>query len=262
LVYIPDNTLSSAIWFTLHLVTSSIQAPHKITQPLIFLPGTLCDERIFMPCWQHLDAPYQAYVPLQWAENMAQMKALAHDRLAYFDEPVHLVGFSMGGYIAALIAIEAAPQKIASLTLIGNTCQALPDVELKQRASLLLALEQTKFKGMSEKQIAVMLHQANSENSAVIKIIRDMEQDLGMATLASQLRATSERNNLLRELAKCHFKTHFIAGEQDHLVTEIQLKFAQQQIKGSTLSLVAGAGHMLPLEQPRLLADVIAGAKQ
>ncbi|MEP2603568.1 MAG: alpha/beta hydrolase, partial [Paraglaciecola sp.] len=53
-----------------------------------------------------MNIPKRAFVPLQWAQNLDQMRMLSADRLDYFDEPVHLVGFSMGAYIAALTALE------------------------------------------------------------------------------------------------------------------------------------------------------------
>ncbi|MDP5134042.1 MAG: alpha/beta hydrolase [Paraglaciecola sp.] len=251
-----DNTLSLTIWFSLHPVISSYPI-HKIVQPVVFLPGTLCDERVFMPCWQYLDIPYQAYVPLQWAEDLSQMLALGADRLDYFDQPVHVVGFSMGGYIAALLAVQN-PIKIASLTLIGNTCQALPDAKLIERKNLLQALQQGKYKGMSDAQILTMLHEQNTDRAAIIGIIREMEQDLGIATLASQMKATNQRKNLIPQLAKSTFTCHFVAGEHDQLASPSQLKATQQQIPDSTLEIIVAAGHMLPLEQPKLLADHLA----
>ena len=239
------------------MITTSPPSYH-ITQPVVFLPGTLCDERVFMPCWQYLDIPYQAYVPLQWADDLEQMLALGNDRLDYFDQPVHLVGYSMGGYIAALLAL-ASPNKIASLTLLSSSGQALPTAELNQRKTLLNAIQQAKFKGMSDKQIGTMLHANNSDNSAIINVIREMEQDLGMPTLASQMTATGQRKDLLPLLAKCDFPVHFVTGEQDHLVTAAHLNTAQQQIKASTTKVIKDAGHMLPLEQPLLLAEYLYG---
>ena len=239
------------------MITTSPPSYH-ITQPVVFLPGTLCDERVFMPCWQYLDIPYQAYVPLQWADDLEQMLALGNDRLDYFDQPVHLVGYSMGGYIAALIAL-ATPNKIASLTLLSSSGQALPPDEINQRKTLLSAIQQAKFKGMNDKQIATLLHANNRDNSAIINVIRDMEQDLGMPVLASQMTATSQRKDLLAQLAKCEFPIHFITGEQDHLVTTTHLNTAQQQIKASTSKVIADAAHMLPLEQPLKLAEYLHG---
>ena len=229
---------------------------YLINRPVVFLPGTLCDERVFLPCWQYLDIPQQAYVPLQWADTISQMLALAQDRLDYFAEPVHLVGFSMGAYIAALTAL-GAPQKVASLTVIGSSCQALPDTELTQRKNLLNAIRQAKFKGMSDKHIATMLHADNVSNPALFDVIRAMEQDLGLPVLASQLTATSERKNLLAELAQSGVTLNFIAGEHDHLVSPAQLSAAQQHVAGSTLNIVAKAGHMVPLEQPQRLAAIL-----
>ena len=49
---------------------------YQINQPVVFFPGALCDERIFNLCWQYLDIPMRAFVPLQWAEDLAQMKML------------------------------------------------------------------------------------------------------------------------------------------------------------------------------------------
>ena len=210
-----------------------------------------------MPCWQYLDINMQAYVPLQWAEDLSQMLQLSHDRLDYFDQPVHLVGFSMGAYIAALTALQA-PAKVASLTLIGNNAQALPEAELAQRKLLLAAIAQGKFSGLSDKQIGLLFHPAHQQQADYIAQIRAMEQDLGMATFAHQVKATSERQNLLSQLALCPFPIHFVTGAADHLATAEQLRQAQHKLKGSSLKLFDDAGHMLPLEQPQGLAEHLA----
>ena len=59
---------------------------YQINQPVVFFPGALCDERIFNLCWQYLDIPMRAFVPLQWAEDLAQIKMLSTDRLAQFHQ--------------------------------------------------------------------------------------------------------------------------------------------------------------------------------
>jgi pimeloyl-ACP methyl ester carboxylesterase len=142
-----------------------------IKQPVIFFPGTHCDERVFMLTWQYLNLEERAYVPLQWADTLEQMMALSRDRLAYFDQAVHLVGFSMGGYIAALLALEQ-PAKITSLTLIGSSAQPLPAAELQQRQLLLAAIKQGKFKALSSTQIAAMLHASNQNTTALIDVVK------------------------------------------------------------------------------------------
>lgn len=228
-----------------------------IKQPVIFFPGTHCDERVFMPIWSLLQLEERAYVPLQWADTLAQMMALSRDRLAYFDQPVHLVGFSMGGYIAALLAVEQ-PAKIASLTLIGSSAQLLPEAELQQRHLLLTAIKQGKFKAVSSTQIATMFHANNQNNSALIDVVKAMTADLGLSTLNNQMTATTQRQNLLKSLAEAEFHVHFVAGQVDHLVSAHTLNNAQQQLRNSTVKLIDQAGHMLPLEQPLALAEYLS----
>ena len=75
----------------------------SVQHPVLFFPGTLCDERIFMPLWQALPAHQRRYVPLQWAASLDDMLALSKDRLLE-GEKVHLVGYSMGGYGAVITA--------------------------------------------------------------------------------------------------------------------------------------------------------------
>ena len=229
---------------------------HKVGQPVIFFPGTLCDERIFNTCWQYLDIPMRAFVPLQWAEDLAQMKMLSTDRLAYFDQPVHLVGFSMGGYIAALTALENQP-RVASLTLIGSACDALPTSEITQRKQTLKLIQNKQYKGLSSKQIASNFHPSNQSNVQLQDMVKHMANDLGASVLAAQFQATQARKNLIPQLAKCRFPIQFILGDQDNVVSDDAIKGMKQCLPACDYKLVQEAGHMLPIEQPDRLAKLL-----
>jgi len=228
-----------------------------INQPVVFFPGTLCDERIFNACWQHLDIPMRAFVPLQWAEDLTQMKMLSADRLAYFEQPVHLVGYSMGGYIAALTALENQ-SRIASVTLIASACDALPADEIQQRQQLLKLIKNKQYAGMTEKRLKGYFHGCHHQHSEYLNIVKQMEQDLGAGVLAAHIGATQARKNLLPSLAKCQFPIHIVSGEQDNLVSESTMIVMHKQLPNSDMTLIEKAGHMLPIEQARLLADYLA----
>ncbi|MGS2719493.1 alpha/beta fold hydrolase [Paraglaciecola aestuariivivens] len=228
--------------------------PLSITQAAVFVPGTLCDERIFNPCWQHLEIANRAFVPLQWAETLEQMVMLCADRLDYFDQAVHLIGYSMGGYIAALAAIQH-PDKIASLTLIGSSCDVLPDTELQQRKQLIKSINKQNFTAMPDTSLKQYFHASQQGNKELMQLLKSMQQDLGAGVLVAQMTATATRKNLTGKLAKCPFPIHLIAGEQDSLVDEKTLRLA---LPKSDLHLVKNAGHMLPIEQPLSLARFLA----
>ena len=225
-----------------------------IDSPVIFFPGTLCDERIFNDCWQHLNIPKRAFVPLQWAQDLDQMRMLSADRLDYFEESVHLVGFSMGGYIAALTAIEHK-SRIASVTLIGSSCNVLPPEVMAQRKQTLKLIENKQFKGSTEKHLVKYFHDANQNDIDVKRVVKAMELDLGMGVLEAHLKATENRKNLLPQLAKCNFPVHFVVGEQDGLVSQKALEKSVSSLQQADMTIIKYAGHMLPLEQPVDLAQ-------
>jgi len=229
----------------------------QINQPVVFFPGTLCDERVFNPCWAHLDIPMRAFVPLQWAEDLAQMIMLSADRLAYFEQPVHLVGFSMGGYSAELIALENQ-SKVASLTLIASACDELPADEVKQRNLVINLIKKKQYSGMTDARLKQFFHTSHHQQTEFLDVVKQMEQDLGAGVLAAQINATKNRKNLIPALAKCTFPIHLISGEQDNLVNEASLLATHKQLPKSDMTMVKNAGHMLPIEQSTVLAAYLA----
>ena len=199
----------------------------------------------------------RAFVPLQWAEDLAQMKMLSADRLAYFEQPVHLVGYSMGGYIAALTALENQ-SCIASLTLIASACDALPKDEIQQRQQLLKLIKNRQYSGMTEKRLKRFFHDSHHQHREYLNIVKQMEQDLGAAVLAAQIGATQSRKNLLPALAQCAFPIHLVSGVQDNLVSESTVLTMHNNLANSDMTLIENAGHMLPIEQSRVLAEYLA----
>jgi pimeloyl-ACP methyl ester carboxylesterase len=85
-----------------------------------------------------------------------------------------------------------------------------------------------------------------------------MDQDLGAAVLAAQISAVQPRKNLLPDLAKCSFPIHIVSGEQDNLVSESTMLAMHKDLPNSDMTLIENAGHMLPIEQSRALAEYLA----
>ncbi|MCF2949255.1 alpha/beta hydrolase [Paraglaciecola aquimarina] len=230
---------------------------YTIEQPIVFLPGTLCDERIFNACWHYLDIPMRAFVPLQWAEDLAQMKMLTADRLAYFDDKVHLVGFSMGAYIAAMSALENS-SRIKSLTLIASTAGEFSELDKKSRQQTLNLIKNKQYKGMSDKRLEQFFHPANQKNGELKTLVSQMEQDLGAGVLTAQYRATTNRANLIPKLAKTKFQINLIAGESDNFVSKQSFAAMSAALPNANSQVIKNAGHMIPIEQPELLAKYLA----
>ncbi|EKE68654.1 alpha/beta fold hydrolase [Gallaecimonas xiamenensis] len=224
-----------------------------ISTPVLFLPGTQCDERLWLPLWRLLDLEDRRYVPLQWAETLEQMLSLA-DYGAEGDR-VHLVGFSMGGFIASRFALDN-PQQVASLTLIGFDGAGLSQQEQALRQQLVTQLDKGRFKPMTEARLDQMVGQGPNGQGAR-ETVREMEQDLGGSVLKYHLLAASARPDLRPALAKASFPVNIIAAKDDQLAPLAKLEAMHQALAKSRLLVLENSGHMLPLEQPEALAELL-----
>lgn len=226
-------------------------------EPVLFLPGTLCDERIWLPVWKQLSLAKRRYVPLQWATSLDDMLALTGDRQVD-DEKVHLVGFSMGGYIASKWALEN-PRYVASLTLIGYNPQGLGIEELKRRKQLLAVLKNGPFKPSSPNYIKNFVHPDALGREDVAGTVADMGDDLGKGTLIAHTESTTPREDLVAPLRNAPFRTNIIAARNDLIASFEVLTAVAAQLNDCTLYPVEEAAHMMLLEKPD---DIVSALQQ
>ena len=85
---------------------------------LTFLPGTMCDHRLWDPVRSRLEPRFStAYLPIERQATRDGMLALL--ATAAEPAPLHLVAFSMGGYLALNLALEH-PGSVASLVTVAT----------------------------------------------------------------------------------------------------------------------------------------------
>jgi pimeloyl-ACP methyl ester carboxylesterase len=106
--------------------TASAQAA-----PLVMLPGTLCDARLFEPVLDQLGC--RAQVPVLGGATSAV--AIADAVLATSPERFSLCGFSLGAIVALEIAARA-PARVERLALIGCNPGVLSNTAARDRAAL------------------------------------------------------------------------------------------------------------------------------
>ena len=232
-----------------------------IDAPTLFLPGTLCDERIWMPTWRHLSfaESMRCYVPLQWANDQAQMMSLTFDRINNFKQPVHLVGFSMGGYIASLAALDH--RNIASLTLIGYNPIGLTKEEEDQRLMIIKSINNNTYTPMSKQRLSHFLTEQELDNKEYVDTITNMANDLGPATLKAHFTATSPRKDLTGRLAKLDIPIHFVTAEHDKVANSQSIKSFTETLNNAQYTCLQNTAHMMLLSQPEAFANELLPAK-
>lgn len=226
-----------------------------MSAPCLFLPGTLCDERVWLPVWRQLQISQRRYVPLQWATSMNDMLALTGDRVLP-DEKVHLIGFSMGGYIAAKWASENSKQ-VASLTLIASSPAGLTDDEVKRRKQMLAMLKKGQFHPDKPGYLERFVHPDSLNDDNVAGVVTEMGKDLGVATFIAHTESTTPRPSLLSALKSAPFDIHIIAASADKMVTTTELQHVADTLPSAKLTVIDDAAHMCLLEKPAQIAELL-----
>lgn len=184
-------------------------------------------------------------------------------RQNFGDEPVHLVGHSVGGAIAALFA-HAHPDRVVDL------------VSVEGNFTLKDAFWSASVARMSQEQAEAMLEDFRADPAAwlaragvpaepllVEAATRYLTQQPA-STVRAMARSVVEETGSPDYLPKLRgvfsrHRVHLLAGERSRPGWDVQ-DWALQQ--ATTIAVVPGAGHMMMLEQPQAFASMIKKALQ
>lgn len=220
------------------------------TVPLLLLPGTACDERLFAPLLAELDHDAVSVVPLAGASSALEMARhilqTAPDRFA-------LLGFSLGGIVALEMAAQA-PERIERLALVDTTARPDPEANAAVRRS---AAEKAAADGMDGYVLdgwTSLVAPANRENQRLKDAILAMARDAGAGRLAEQSEMAIARADSRPRLAAIAVPTLVLAGADEQVCSLEAHEELAQGITGAQYFTIPDAGHFAPLENPAVLA--------
>ncbi|MDN4057832.1 alpha/beta hydrolase [Massilia sp. YIM B02769] len=215
--------------------------------PLVLLPGFMLDETL----WDEV-------VPLlQWEAPVHRLplgpgtttEEIARSVAAAAPERFVLVGFSLGGYIARKVA-ELFPERVVALVLVASSLESDTPERAKAKQDAIRALDPSTFRGLSTGSIAQSLHPDRRGDRELVTRIREMGRRLGYEAMVVQ--SGLQRDGIAAASLRC--PTLVIGAGQDSLRSMQKTKELAEAIPGAILKMIEQSGHMLPLEQPNLLA--------
>jgi len=218
--------------------------------PVLLLPGTVCDERLFAPMLEHLPGVDARVADMAGA---GMTPDLARRILADAPERFALVGFSLGG-IVALEMIAQAPDRVMGLALIDSTGRPDPAANAQVRRN---AVAKARAGGMAQYitgSWANLVSPANHGDGTLQALIVAMAERAGVDVLASQSEVAIHRLDSRPRLAAIHVPTLVLAGADERICPlEAQSELASG-ISGARYFTIPKAGHFAPLENPAAVA--------
>jgi pimeloyl-ACP methyl ester carboxylesterase len=220
----------------------------RVKTSVVLLPGLLCDARLWQPQIVGLGPGIEPWVAdLMRDDSIAGMasRALAQAPFPKFA----LAGLSMGGYVAQEI-MRQAPERIERLALLDT--QARPETpEARERRLALMALaEKGEFAGVTDRLLPLLVHGSRLSDAPLVELIKDMAKNVGKDAFLRQQKAIMERPDSRDTLWKIRSPTLVLCGEHDLLTPRDRHEEIAAAIRGSTLVVLPGCGHLSTLEKP------------
>ena len=212
--------------------------------PLVFLPGFMCDARLFWHQILEFSASHTVQVARLSGTSIEDMAAAV---LENAPPRFALVGHWLGGLVAMEI-LRRAPERISQIALIDVS----PLPETPQMAGL---REQRIVKVRAGRMDEAMLDEIPAENFApdgdeARAMMLQMAQELGPDVFVEQSRALMRRPDQQRALRNTKMRASLIAGEFDRICPPRRHEFLAELMPHADYRLILGAGHLSPLEQP------------
>ncbi len=219
--------------------------------PLVMLPGTLCDERVFAPLAALLPGRDLRVLPVAAADSA---DALARLVLAAAPPRFLLAGFSLGGIVALQMA-AIAPERLAGLILIATNPNAdRPENAATRRADVADARARGLAAFVRERLWPRYVSAASRDDARLQGLILDMAEAIGIEAFARQTEVAISRPDSLPRLATVRVPVLALGGEEDVICPPELPRSIARAAPDATLHIIPGAGHFVPLEAPQALA--------
>jgi len=111
------------------------------------------------------------------------------------------------------------------------------------------------FSGLSRTAVATSLHPQQRDNLELIERVRAMGMRLGGEVFRRQ--SMLDRPGDIERLIDIRCPTLVVAADHDQLRSLEEARELQAGIPGATLEVIEDSGHMIPIEAPARLAEVI-----
>lgn len=220
--------------------------------PVVLIPGMMCDARMWGDIPASLPCPVLHLLPTDHDSTTA----LAAEILRQAPPTFALAGLSMGGIVAKGV-LRQAPTRVTRLALLDTNPRAeLPEVQANRARQIARALSGD-LEGVLRDEMKPNYLAPGPGKAAILDLCMDMALTLGPQVFARQSVALRDRPDQQATLAGFKGPALVLMGADDSLCPLDRHQLMHSLMPQSTLTIIAGAAHLPPLEKPAETADAL-----
>lgn len=215
--------------------------------PVILIPGLLCSARLYA---EQIPRLWQS-APVTVADHRRDdtIAAIADHILRDAPPRFALVGLSMGGYIAGLVA-RRAPERVGKLALLDTAARPETPKQTERRLEQIALAESGRLGEVADLLFPLFASRARHGDEDLKRLVRTMAQETGTEAFVRQQRAIMGRPDLRPHLPSIICPTLVLVGDGDELTPPPFSEEIAAGIPGARLVVVPDCGHLSTLEQP------------
>ena len=225
-----------------------------VVEPLVLLPGMMCDARLFGPQIKALGIDRAIHLPPIGQHDA--IERIATDILNAAPKRFALAGLSMGGIIAMEV-IRQAPRRVSRLALLDTNSAAETPQRAAEREPQIARVMAGLLPEVMRDEMKPNYLAPGPRRQEVLDLVLDMAMGQGEGVFLRQSRALQRRLDQQHTLRAVTVPTLIMCGEHDTLCPLKRHEFMAELIPNAELVVVKEAGHLPTLEQPEVVTEAL-----
>lgn len=219
-----------------------------MSESVVLVPGLQSDGTSWLSFYKRFAQRHPVTIPMghQRADTIAEMgRRVIEQSPARF----HLVGWSMGGYVAFEI-LRRWPERLLSLTLIATTAEPESPQSLVRRQEALALARAEGMRSYQAKNLRNCLHDPDALDAEMLEAILQSSEALGVEAFEAQTMAIIARPDARDDLAACPCPAMIIVGRNDAIIPPDKSRDMHALLPRSRFVEMDDCGHCPPMERP------------
>ncbi|WP_152657194.1 alpha/beta fold hydrolase [Oceanobacillus sp. CFH 90083] len=215
--------------------------------PLLLLPGTLCNEKL----WEHQIA-YLADIASITVGDLTQnntIEGMASSVLKKAPERFALAGLSLGGMVA-IEMMRQAPERVTQLALLDTNPRPPAKAQMEAWHQFIQMSKEGNFISITKDYLMPGLIRPAHQGTPLTQTVIDMAEEVGPAAMERQMTALMHRPDAFEVLPMIGCPVSVMVGEEDSVCPVEMSNEIVREIPNSHLTVIKDAGHLSSLDNP------------